>query len=191
MAKRPAKGPERRLTAKQQRFVAEYLIDLNATQAAIRAGYSEKTAGSVGFENLRKPEIAAAIEEARSARAERTEVDADWVLRRLVDEADADLADLYGADGELKPVHEWPLIWRKGLVAGLDVEEVRAGDAIIAHIRKVKLSDRIKRLELIGKHVSVGAFRERVDHTSSDGSMTPDRTAGAVLAALARKHDAG
>jgi len=73
------------LTAKQQRFVAEYLIDLNATQAAIRAGYSEKTAGSVGGENLKKPEIAAAIQASMNQRTERTQVDADYVLRTIVD----------------------------------------------------------------------------------------------------------
>jgi hypothetical protein len=71
------------LTAKQQRFVDEYLIDLNATQAAIRAGYSEKTAYSIGNENLSKPEIAKAIEGAQTARAKRTEITADRVLTEL------------------------------------------------------------------------------------------------------------
>ena len=60
------------LTAKQQAFVAEYLIDLNDTQAALRAGYSEKTAGSIGNENLKKPVIQEAISDARKKRAERT-----------------------------------------------------------------------------------------------------------------------
>lgn len=73
------------LTAKQQRFVAEYLIDLNATQAAIRAGYSEKTAYSIGDENLKKPEIAKAIQEAIQNRSERTQVDQDYVLTTIVD----------------------------------------------------------------------------------------------------------
>lgn len=68
------------MTPKQEAFVREYLIDLNATQAAIRAGYSEKTAGSIGEENLRKPEIANAVKEAMGARAERTEITADYVL---------------------------------------------------------------------------------------------------------------
>lgn len=71
------------MTPKQERFVAEYLIDLNATQAAIRAGYSAKTAYSIGQENLTKPEIAAALEKAQEKRAERTELSQDWVLDRL------------------------------------------------------------------------------------------------------------
>lgn len=75
------------LTDKQQRFVEEYLVDLNASAAARRAGYSESTAGSIGFENLQKPEIAAAITEGRNAQQERTEITADLVLRRLVEES--------------------------------------------------------------------------------------------------------
>ena len=69
-----------KLTAKQERFVAEYLIDLNATQAAIRAGYSEKTAQMIGSENLSKPMIADAVAAAQAKRSERTEVTQDYVL---------------------------------------------------------------------------------------------------------------
>jgi hypothetical protein len=83
------------LTPRQARFVEEYLVDLSATQAAIRAGYSKKTAGRIGSQNLAKPDIAVAIDAAKSARAERTAIDADWVLARLRAEADADLADLF------------------------------------------------------------------------------------------------
>jgi len=75
----------KKLTAKQESFVAEYLIDLNATQAAIRAGYSEKTAYSIGQENLTKPEIAAAVAAAQAERSERTEVTQDYVLTAIRD----------------------------------------------------------------------------------------------------------
>lgn len=155
------------LTPKQELFVKEYLVDLNATQAAIRAGYSQKTARQVGAENLTKPVIADAITAAQGKRAERVEIDADWVLRRLAAEADADVADLYNDDGSLKPVKEWPLIWRQGLVAGLDVEEIKEDGLTVGQIRKVKLSDRIKRIELIGKHVGVQAFRDQVQTTGA------------------------
>ena len=73
------------LTPKQQRFVDEYLIDLNATQAAIRAGYSESTAYSIGSENLNKPEIEKAIILAKAERSERTQIDAAWVLSQAVE----------------------------------------------------------------------------------------------------------
>lgn len=71
------------MTPKQRQFVAEYLVDLNATRAAIRAGYSARTAASIGQENLTKPEIASAIRSAQEARAERTEITADRVLKEL------------------------------------------------------------------------------------------------------------
>ena len=153
------------LNEKQRRFVIEYLIDLNATQAAIRAGYSEKTAKVQGSRLLTNADVAQAVFEAQAKRSERTEVDADWVLRRLADEAEADIADLYDEQGSLRPVHEWPLIWRQGLVAGIDVEEIREDGKTVGTVRKLKLSDRIKRIELIGKHVTVQAFREQVATT--------------------------
>jgi len=163
----------RKLTPKQQRFVEQYLIDFNATQAAIRAGYSQKTAGAIGHENLNKPEIQAAIQGARKAQTQRTQIDADALLNRLDAEAHADLADLYDESGGLKPVHQWPLLWRQGLVAGIeskqeydyvDGEKVPAGV-----VMKVKLSERIRRLELIGRHRAVGAFVEKHEHSGPDG----------------------
>lgn len=72
-----------KLTDKQELFVKEYLKDLNATQAAIRAGYSEDTAGVIGYENLKKPYLMEAIQEAFQKRADKIEVDANWVLSNL------------------------------------------------------------------------------------------------------------
>ena len=75
------------LTPKQQRFVEEYLIDLNATQAAIRAGYSEKTAKDIGCENLAKPNIAKAIQEAQENLSNKTQLTVDMVVQGLLKEA--------------------------------------------------------------------------------------------------------
>lgn len=156
-----------KLTAKQALFVQEYLVDLNASKAALRAGYSPKTAYSMGHELLKKPEIKASVASAIAARTQRTQIDADWVLQRLAQEVEADLADLYHESGELKPTQDWPDIWRKGLVTGIEVLEEADGKK--ATVRKVRLSDRIRRLELIGKHVAVGAFRERHELAGPDG----------------------
>lgn len=82
-----AKSAGSKLTDKQWAFVREYVVDKNATQAAIRAGYSAKTAASIGEENLRKPDIAAAVTEAIKMIAEKTETEAEWVRRRLKEEA--------------------------------------------------------------------------------------------------------
>jgi len=155
------------LNDKQRRFVEEYLIDLNATQAAIRAGYSERTAHSQGPRLLENVGIIAAIEEAKAERSKRTKIDADWLLKRLADEATADIADLYDDDNNLKSVKDWPLIWRQGLVAGVEIDALYEGYGEdreqVGHTKKLKLSDRIKRLELIGRHVDVQAFKEKVE----------------------------
>lgn len=154
------------ITAKQRRFAEEYVVDLNATQAAKRAGYSENSAHVQGPRLLDNADIQAAILDMRADRSKRTGIDAAWLLNRLADEAEADVADLYDDNGNLKPVKEWPKIWRQGLVAGLDVEMVKAGgsdpDAGMSIIKKIRLSDRVKRLELIGKHIGVKAFEETV-----------------------------
>ena len=77
------KKKEGKLTAKQQAFCEEYLIDLNATQAAIRAGYSAKTAVVIGCENLIKPNISEVIQELMAKRSEKVGVDAEWVLKGI------------------------------------------------------------------------------------------------------------
>ncbi len=156
------------MTPKQQRFVEEYLIDLNATQAATRAGYSAKTANEQGARLIANVSVRSAIEKAKAARSERTQVDADWVLRTLVDEKTADLADLYDDDDNLLPVKQWPMVFRTGLVVGVETVQERAGaDADgasqFAVVRKVKLLDRNKTTELIGRHVVVGAFKDRIE----------------------------
>ena len=157
------------LSEKQLRFVDEFIIDLNATQAAIRAGYSEKTAHVQGPRLLSNVSVREAIDTAKTARSEETKIDAAWVLKRLAAEAEADIADLYGPDGQLLPVKEWPKIWRQGLVAGVDVEEIHVEGVKMGEVKKIRLSDRIKRLELIGKHVKVNAFQEVVQHKGLEG----------------------
>lgn len=158
----------RGLTAKQQRFVEEYLIDLNATQAAIRAGYSAKTAGSVGHENLQKPEIIAALNFARRERCERTKIDADYVLSRLVEIDQMDVADILNADGSILPVSQWPKVWRTTL-SGMDVLSMMDKEDGQSVLKKIKWPDKVKNLELLGKHVSVQAFNEK---TSVSGELT-------------------
>ena len=88
------------LTPKQERFVQEYLVDLNATQAAIRAGYSEKTASRIGPELLVKTCISEAIQKAMKKREKRTEVTQDYVITKLREIAEKDASD--GPDSDLK-----------------------------------------------------------------------------------------
>ena len=160
----PARPPvTQTLTPKEQRFCEEYLIDLNATRAAIRAGYSRHTARSIGSENLTKPDIISQIENAKAERAKQTAIDAAWVLTRLANEAEADFNDIYDDEGALLPVSDWPLIWRQGLVTGIDTEIIRGPDGNeMRLVKKIKFSDRVRRLELICKHVTVRAFEDRI-----------------------------
>jgi len=176
------------LSARHQRFVAEMLIDDNATQAYIRAGYSPKHADVNAAILMARPDIQEALAQARAERAKRLQIDADWVLKRLHGDATADLAELYADDGSIKPIKEWPMVFRTGLVAGIEFAELfdGTGDSrkVIGHVRKLKLIDRTKTVELIGKHVDVGAFRERSDVsvTHSFEQMTEEQLAAEIAA---------
>lgn len=152
------------LTPKQQRFVEEYLIDLNATQAAIRAGYSEKTAGQIGEQNLKKLEIQKAIQEALQGRKERVQIDADYVLKRLVEIDQMDVLDIMDDDGNVKPLRDWPKIWRQ-YISNIETISMDDGEG---WLKKIKWPDKVKNLELLGKHVSVGAFKDKIEHDVSD-----------------------
>ena len=164
------------LTQKQRLFVDEYLIDLNATQAAIRAGYSKRTAGQIGDENLKKPQIAQAIKAAMESRNKRAQIDADYVLRRLVEIDQMDVADILTDDMSVKPLNEWPKVWRQYL-AGFDVSELFEGVGkereFVGFLKKLKWPDKVKNLELLGKHVNVNAFRDQVD-LNVIGSLADD-----------------
>ncbi|MCC8376700.1 terminase small subunit, partial [Photorhabdus kayaii] len=108
------------LTGKQEMFCREYLVDLNATQAAIRAGYSDKTANRIGSENLTKLDIQKRISELKSDRNEVVKIDAEYVLKRLVEIDRMDVLDIIDDDGRLKAVSEWPVVWRTTL-SGFDI----------------------------------------------------------------------
>ncbi|MCO7513725.1 terminase small subunit [Pseudomonas guariconensis] len=156
------------LTAKQQRFVVEYLVDLNATQAAIRAGYAPARAREQAYQLMKKPEVKAAIEKAMAERSKRLKVDADYVLQRLVEIDQLDVIDILNDDLTLLPLSEWPKAWRLSL-SGMDITEIgRATEdasAAMAFLKKIKWPDKVRNLELLGKHVNVNAFKEQVDVT--------------------------
>lgn len=158
------------LTAKQQRFIVEYLIDLNAAQAAIRAGYAVKGAKDQAYQLMQRPEVVAAIKEAIEARNQRTQVDADYVLNRLTEIDQMDLLDILDDDMSIKPLSKWPKVWRQSL-SGFDIAEMFEGVGkerdLVGLMKKIKWPDKVKNLELLGKHVNVNAFRENVNHSGS------------------------
>lgn len=145
------------MTPKQQRFVEEYLIDLNATQAAIRAGYSANTARQTGSENLSKPDIADAIAAAFTARSEQTGIDAAYVLRQAVKLHERCMQEVS------------PIMDRKG-------EQVRdeAGNPLF----EFDALGASKALELVGKHVNVQAFKEKLDVNAAISLIVNGEDAG-------------
>lgn len=153
-----------KLTDKQELFAREYLKDLNATQAAIRAGYSEKTAKEAGYENLTKPHVIELVSELKAQRIEQTGIDAAYVLRRLVEIDQMDVLDILNDDGGIKSISEWPKVWRTTL-SGFDLNTsvTNFDETTIENIlKKIKWPDKVKNLELLGKHVTVQAFKDNV-----------------------------
>ncbi|KSC48095.1 terminase small subunit [Pseudomonas aeruginosa] len=144
------------LTKKQRLFVDEYLLDLNATQAAIRARYSARRAAEIGYQLLQRPEVAQAIQAAMAERSKRTEVEADYVIRRLREIDEMDVLDILEDDGSFRSIRDWPRAWRQFL-SGIEIAELfegRGDDRRIAGVlRKVKWPDKLRNLELLSRHV--------------------------------------
>lgn len=147
------------LTDKQRRFVEEYLVDLNATQAAIRAGYSDKAAAETGYENLRKPQIARAIEAAMEARSRRTLITADRVLEELarIGFSEMDEFATWGPGGITLRASEEMDEHAAACVSEISESTSQYGGSI-----KFKLHSKTKALELLGKHLAL--FTDRIEH---------------------------
>jgi len=146
-----------RLTPKQERFVHEYLIDCNATKAAIRAGYKEKTAFAIGHENLRKPKIAELLQQKMDERSARTQIAADNVLRELARLAFSDVRKFFDENGNLKPISELDDD-AAACLAGFDVSTSSSGsgeDKEIETIKKIKIWDKSRNLELLARHLGL------------------------------------
>ena len=164
---------EGELTPKQANFVEEYLIDLNATQAAIRAGYSEKAAAVIGFENLRKQKIHEKIQSRRKEIQESLQITQERILEEEARLAFVDVGALFDDDGELLPINKIPEDARRA-IAGIEVtDRVVLGenrkDTRIRDIkRRYKLSDKGQALGRISKHLGLYAAR-KVEHTGKDG----------------------
>lgn len=150
------------LTAKQRRFVAEYLIDLNATEAAKRCGYSPRTAMQQGSRLLCSAEISRAVAAAQEKQLHRADLTAARVLEELRRLAFADTRAFFDATGNLRPIHE--LSAEQGSqLAGIEVikKNAEAGDGHIDTIHKIKLWDKTRSLEMLCKRF--GLLVERID----------------------------
>lgn len=163
--RRSAASTAKALNPKQQQFVAEYLVDLNATQAAIRAGYSPKTAGVQGFDLLKKPEIAAAIESLRNEHAKNTGLTVERVLTEAMRLAFFDIRKLADAEGNPIPINQLDDD-TAAAIQGLELatERSRDEDGSGTVVRKYKIADKNAALERLFKHL--GLFQKDNDQNN-------------------------
>lgn len=185
------------LTPQQRLFVWELLADekMNATQAAIRAGYSAKTAKQQGSRLTMDPRVAELIEQAKREREKKAKVDAEYLLAEITRIQKANICDIVDDHGNVKDVSQWPKIWQR-MVQSIEVEELWSkgkDPEYLGRVKRVKMMDRTKILELLGKHVDVSAFAEkhlhehtgRVEHTHTErlarlGSLKEQVSSGAT-----------
>ncbi len=152
-----------KLTEKQKLFVSEYLIDLNATQAAIRAGYSPKTAEQIGYQMLKKTSVSDAIAQAMAERSKRTGITADRVLNELAMIGFANAADIinFGAATVKGDASREDT----ACIQSVKVKTIPTDAGNITE-REVKLYDKKSALELIGKHL--GMFKDKLEVSGID-----------------------
>lgn len=153
------------LTQKEKTFIDEYLIDFNATRAAIKAGYSKKTARTIACQTLARLHIQAEINKGIDARSERVVIKQDRVIYELSKIAFSDIANYIDLDG--------------GSITVRDMSDIDTSvlSEISEHITpkgtnfKIKLNDKLKALELLGRHL--GMFSDKLDLSNKDGSLRP------------------
>jgi len=166
---------------RQLAFVRAYLIKPNATEAALKAGYSKKSAGSIGCQLLNMPKIKALIDQARARLAEKDEITAAWVKKEMLRQYRElgelnryDLSELYDAEGCLKPMTEWPAKLRtKSALKVLKTREIYEYNKKtqqkewVGYMREVAFTDHkheeLNALRQIGEHVSVRAFDPKTE----------------------------
>ena len=143
-----------KLTNKQKKFIDEYLVDLNATQAAIRAGYKEKAAYRTGAENLRKPQIQEEIQKRMQERQQRTEVTQDMVVKELAAIAFARATDYAEVKGGAVRIKDTDFLSDEQIRAIAGIKEGANGI-------EIKLNDKEKALEFLGRHL--GMWNDKLD----------------------------
>lgn len=143
--------PKSKLSAKQERFCREYVVDCNATQAAIRAGYAKNSADVQGARLLGHARARDFIAQLQSKVSKKLEISADFVLGEFLKLASVDVSKAYGPDGKLLPLHEIPEDIRKS-IAGIETIHIGDGDGVV---HKLKFWDKTKALTALGQHLKL------------------------------------
>lgn len=173
------------MNAKQARFVSEFRKDLNATQAAIRAGYSTKTAYSQGQRLLKHVEVAALLKAETAKQLERADLSASRTLEEMRRLAFSNVQDLFDAHGDLIPIHQLTRE-QAACIASVEIimKNATAGDGKIDRVLKIKVWDKPKVMEMLGKHFALLTERIQVEGTSE---LISALLAGRQRAAKAKK----
>lgn len=164
----------KRPTGKKKLFCEYYVADdgMNGSAAAIRANYAKGSAAQTAYKFLQEPEILAYIEELKAERSRRIKIDADAVLLKLESIDAMEITDIFNDDFTMKPLSTWPQAWRR-YISSFEIGELLAAEGDKAKIsrvmKKIKGPDKLKNLEMMGKHVSVNAFRETMEVTLKGG----------------------
>lgn len=167
-----------KLSKKEQALAEEYLVDLNAGEAAKRAGYSEKTARNIGCQVLNKPRVQEVIQQKMDERSYRTEVTADKILLGLHDIAELDIGDAYDEAGRLLNVKDMPVHVRKAISSIKVFEEFEWQDdpdnpgdrqvrVKVGEVREVKFHPKIPAYEMQGRHLKL--FADKLEVSFAEG----------------------
>lgn len=158
------------MNEKHQLFAQEFLKDRNATQAAIRAGYSKKTAEVQGCKLLRNTKIKEFIVAGSAERFETVKIDTNYILMQLGDMQQATIDQILNEDGSVKPPQEWPTVWQR-MINGIEVKTTTNKDGSKTTSHKIKLIDRGKIIKMLGDHVDISAFVEKAGDNYIDNSI--------------------
>lgn len=167
LLKRKKKNADGEPTGRPRLFCEYYISDngMKGALAARRAGYTAHSSAATAYRLINDPLCLNYIAKLMKERSNRIQVDADYVLQRLYDMDQMDIIDILNDDMSLKSLSEWPKIWRQAL-NGVEIADLfeSEGDTrkVMGVLKKIKWIDRLKNLELLGKHVDVGAFADRV-----------------------------
>lgn len=173
------------LTERQRVFCEEYLVDLNGYAAAVRAGYSQKTARQMAVQNLGHPAVVEYLQKLTKERSERTQITADRVITEVARLAFSDVRKLFDERGALKPVQDWPEDVAAA-VASVEVDELFEGfgenRVQVGYTKKLKLWDKPRALEMLGKHLRLWVERQEI--TGPNGGPIQTRDDGLDLSTL-------
>lgn len=154
------KGAEPLKNLRHEEFCHEYLKTLSPAEAGDAVGYKHR---QNAWDVLQRDDVQERIAYLNVQRMNRVDVNADYVLKRLVEIDQMDVLDIMDKNLNMKPLNEWPPIWRQYIN---NVESIELSDGE-GWLKKIKWPDKVKNLELLGKHIAVSAFKESVEHKHS------------------------